>query len=35
MEEEKIWYLKRLKLFEGAGVEEQIRELDKIPRHKH
>ena len=34
MEKEKIWYLKRLKLFEGPGAEEQIRELDKIARHK-
>ena len=35
MEEEKIWYLKRLKLFEGPGAAEQIRELDKIAHHKH
>lgn len=34
MEKEKIWYLKRLKLFEGPNAEEQIRELDKIARHK-
>ncbi|MGB0909106.1 MAG: Crp/Fnr family transcriptional regulator [Nitrospirales bacterium] len=34
MEKEKIWYLKRLKLFEGPNAEVQIRELDKIAHHK-
>ena len=34
MDEEKIWYLKRLKLFEGIGKGEQLLELDKIAHHK-
>ena len=34
MKEGKIWYLKRLKLFDGVRAEEQIRELDKISRHR-
>ena len=34
MEREKIWYLKRLKLFGGAGSREQIRKLNEIAHHK-
>ena len=35
MQEEKIWFLKQMKLFEGMNAEKQIHELDQITQHKH
>ena len=32
--EEKIWYLKRLKLFEGGKAREQLHALNKIAHHR-
>ncbi len=34
MQEEKIWFLKKMKLFEGMNAEKQVHELDLITQHK-